>query len=41
MILPAAHLGRDGLVAAALVAQALSAPGSSLRERADRLPRYA
>lgn len=40
MILPAAHLGRDGLVAVALVAQAMSG-GASLRELADRLPRYA
>ncbi|MEO5988942.1 MAG: phosphoglucosamine mutase, partial [Candidatus Eisenbacteria bacterium] len=40
MILPAAHLGRDGLVAMALVAQAMSA-GASLRELADSLPRFA
>jgi phosphomannomutase len=40
MILPAVHLGRDGLVAAALVAQALAPPGVTLRELADRLPRY-
>jgi len=40
MILPAAHLGRDGLVAMALVAQAMST-GTSLRELADSLPRYA
>ena len=40
MILPAAHLGRDGLVAMALVAQAMST-GASLRELADSLPRYA
>jgi len=40
MILPAAHYGRDGLVAMALVAQAMS-DGASLRELADSLPRYA
>lgn len=40
MILPAAHLGRDGLVAMALVAQAMSA-GASLRELAHSLPHYA
>ena len=40
MILPAAHLGRDGLVAMALVAQAMST-GASLRELADSLPHYA
>jgi len=40
MILPAAHYGRDGLVAVALVAQMLSG-GGSLRELADTLPRYA
>lgn len=39
MILPAAHYGRDGLVAVALVAQAVSA-GSTLRALADALPRY-
>jgi phosphomannomutase len=38
VILPAAHLGRDGLVAAALVCQAL-ASGDSLRALASRLPR--
>ena len=40
MIVPAAHLGRDGLVATALVAQAL-AGGKTLRELADELPRLA
>jgi phosphomannomutase len=40
MILPAAHYGRDGLVAAALIAQALAAPGRTLRALADELPRY-
>jgi phosphomannomutase len=40
MILPAAHYGRDGLVAVALVAQMLSA-GGTLREHASALPRYA
>jgi phosphomannomutase len=39
MILPAAHYGRDGLVAVALLAQALSG-GGTLRELAARLPRY-
>jgi phosphomannomutase len=39
MILPAAHYGRDGLVAMALVAQAMSG-GASLRELADALPKY-
>jgi phosphomannomutase len=38
MILPAAHFGRDGLVAVALVAQALAAGGTSLRALADALP---
>jgi len=38
MILPAAHYGRDGLVAVALVAQALGASGAGLRELADALP---
>jgi len=41
MILPAAHYGRDGLVAVALVAQGLATSGVSLRAWADRLPRYA
>jgi phosphomannomutase len=40
MIVPAAHYGRDGLVAVALVAQALAASGRTLRELADGLPRY-
>jgi phosphomannomutase len=40
MILPAAHYGRDGLVAVALVAQMMSA-GGTLREHASALPRYA
>lgn len=39
MILPAAHYGRDGLVAVALVLQATSG-GASLRHLADALPRY-
>ena len=38
VILPAAHYGRDGLVAIALVAQAMRS-GESLRALADRLPR--
>ena len=38
VILPAAHYGRDGLVAIALIAQAMRS-GESLRELADRLPR--
>lgn len=40
MILPAAHYGRDGLVAVALVAEAMAASGRSLRELADDLPPY-
>jgi len=40
MILPAAHLGRDGLVAVALVAQGLAISKGALRAWADRLPRY-
>jgi phosphomannomutase len=40
MILPACHLGRDGLVAVALVAQALAASGRTLRQLADELPGY-
>ncbi len=40
MIVPAAHYGRDGLVAVALVAQAMAASGKSVRELADGLPRY-
>jgi phosphomannomutase len=38
MILPAAHYGRDGLVAVALIAQALAAGGVRLRALADALP---
>jgi len=38
MILPEAHFGRDGLVATALVAEAMAASGRSLRELADELP---
>ena len=38
MILPEAHFGRDGLVATALVAQALAERGLSLRELAAELP---
>ncbi|HTR96672.1 MAG TPA: phosphoglucosamine mutase [Candidatus Acidoferrales bacterium] len=40
MILPAAHYGRDGLVAVALVAQQMSG-GGTLREHAARLPKLA
>ena len=40
MIVPAAHYGRDGLVAVALVAQLLS-EGGTLREHASALPRFA
>src|SRR5262245_38913286 len=39
MIVPAAHYGRDSLVAAALIAQSLTASGRTLRQLADRLPR--
>ena len=39
MIVPAAHYGRDGLVAVALIAQAVAATGKSLRALADDLPR--
>jgi len=39
MILPAAHLGRDALVAMALVAHAMRR-GATLRALADTLPRY-
>ena len=39
VILPAAHYGRDGLVAAALVCQALATKGLSLRGLADALPK--
>jgi phosphomannomutase len=41
MILPAAHYGRDGLVAVALIAQSLASSGLRLRELADQLPRLA
>jgi phosphomannomutase len=40
MILPAAHYGRDGLVAVALVAQAVAAGATSLRALADALPTF-
>lgn len=40
MIVPAAHYGRDSLVAVALVAQALAQDGVPLRALADALPRY-
>ena len=40
MILPAAHYGRDGLVAVALVAQRMSG-GGTLREHASALPPFA
>jgi phosphomannomutase len=39
VILPAAHHGRDGLVAAALIAQAITSSDIALRALADRLPR--
>ncbi len=39
MIVPDAHLGRDGLVATALMAQAVASSGRSVRELADALPR--
>jgi phosphomannomutase len=39
MILPAAHYGRDGLVAVALIAQLMTSSGRSLRELADELPK--
>jgi len=39
MILPEAHYGRDGLVAVALVAQAMTG-GATLRGLADALPKY-
>jgi len=41
MILPAAHYGRDGLVAVGLIAEAIAASGLTLRGLADQLPRYA
>lgn len=40
MILPAAHFGRDGLVAVALISQAMAVSGRSLRELAGDLPAY-
>ena len=40
MILPAAHYGRDSLVAVILVAQLLAERGGTLRALADELPRY-
>ncbi|HUK63629.1 MAG TPA: hypothetical protein VLV15_09850, partial [Dongiaceae bacterium] len=40
MILPACHYGRDGLVAVALVCQALAAGARTLRQLADELPHY-
>jgi phosphomannomutase len=39
VILPAAHYGRDGLVATALVCQALATGGGRLRGLADALPK--
>ena len=39
MIVPAAHYGRDGLVAVALIAQLVTTSGRSLRKLADALPR--
>src|SRR5262245_58115357 len=39
MIVPAVHYGRDSLVAAALICQALSASQMTLRQLADRLPK--
>ena len=39
MIVPAVHYGRDGLVAVALISQAMAASGHTLRELADTLPR--
>jgi phosphomannomutase len=39
VILPAAHYGRDGLVATALVCQAFARGDATLRELADALPR--
>jgi phosphomannomutase len=41
MIVPEAHYGRDGLVATALVAQAMATTGSTLRALADELPKLA
>jgi phosphomannomutase len=39
MIVPAAHFGRDGLVAVALIASLLASRGGTLREAANFLPR--
>lgn len=39
MIVPAAHYGRDGLVAVALVANLLATHGGTLRDAANLLPR--
>src|SRR5262249_5825901 len=39
VIVPAAHYGRDGLVAAALLCQALASSGQTLRALAHGLPR--
>jgi phosphomannomutase len=39
MILPAAHYGRDSLVATALIVEAMTASRRTLRELADALPR--
>jgi len=41
MILPAAHFGRDGLVAVALIANTLATRGVTLRALAAELPPYA
>jgi phosphomannomutase len=41
MIVPAAHYGRDGLVAVALIAHRLATTGASLRQLADALPAFA
>ncbi len=41
MIVPAAHYGRDALVAVALVAHRMAVSGQSLRALADMLPAYA
>ncbi len=40
VIHPAAHYGRDGLVALALVSQAVASSGRSLRALADALPHF-
>ncbi len=39
VIVPAAHYGRDSLVAVALVCQAMTSTDHTVREMADRLPR--